>query len=116
MKPILNKIGAIFIPVNNIEEARNWYCDIVGLQAGGEILSGHLYIVPMEGTSIVLDSKVYSEENIFKTPPFHFNTNNIKQAYEYMKSKKVELITEIENNHWFNFKDPDGNCLMVCQC
>ncbi|MCM3324738.1 VOC family protein [Cytobacillus kochii] len=116
MNPILNQVGTVFIPVSNIEEARKWYCDILGLSADGEILFGHLYIVPMNGTGIVLDSKIYSEDNIFKTPPFHLNTNNIEQAYEYMKGKNVELTTEIEHNQWFNFKDPDGNHLMVCKC
>ncbi|HLS10235.1 VOC family protein, partial [Lentibacillus sp.] len=28
----------------------------------------------------------------------------------------VEMLTEIEHGHWFNFSDPDGNVLMVCQC
>lgn len=116
MNPILNKIGTIFIPVSNVEEARDWYCDILGLKAEGEILYGHLYIVPMDGTGIVLDSKIYSEQNTFKTPLFHFNTNNIEQAYEYLKSKNVELTTEIKHNHWFNLKDPYGNHLMVCKC
>ena len=46
MHPILSKIGTVFIPVRNIEEARDWYCDILGLSAEGEILFGHLYIVP----------------------------------------------------------------------
>lgn len=32
-----------------------------------------------------------------------------------MKSRNVELVTEIENGHWFNFKDPDGNVIMVCK-
>ncbi|GEL04828.1 VOC family protein [Rummeliibacillus sp. G93] len=116
MNPILNQIGTVFIPVSNIEEARNWYCDILGLPIDGEILFGHLYVLPMNGTGIVLDSKIYSEDNIFKTPLFHLNTNNIEQAYEYMKGKNVELTTEIEHNHWFNFKDLDGNILMVCKC
>lgn len=116
MNPILNQIGTVFIPVSNIEEARNWYCDILGLPIDGEILFGHLYVLPMNGTGIVLDSKIYSEDNIFKTPLFHLNTNNIEQAYEYVKGKNVELTTEIEHNHWFNFKDLDGNILMVCKC
>ena len=116
MNPIINQVGIIFIPVSNIEKARYWYCDILGLERSGEILFGHLFIVPMNGTGIVLDSKIYSEETILKTPLFHFNTNNIEQAYEYMKSKNVELTTAIEHNHWFNFEDPDGNHLMVCQC
>jgi catechol 2,3-dioxygenase-like lactoylglutathione lyase family enzyme len=116
MNPILNQIGTIFIPVSNIKKARNWYCDILGIPADGEILYDHLYIVPMIGTGIVLDSKIYSEDNIFKTPAFHLNTNDIKQAYEYMRGKNIELTTEIEHNQWFNFKDPDGNHLMVCKC
>ncbi|HLO12891.1 MAG TPA: VOC family protein [Pseudoneobacillus sp.] len=116
MNPILNQIGTVFIPVSNIEAARNWYCDILGLPEEGEILFGHLFNIPMNGTGMVLDSKIYSKENSIKTPLFHLNTNNIEQAYEFMRSKNVELTTEIMHNHWFNFKDPDGNHLMVCKC
>jgi catechol 2,3-dioxygenase-like lactoylglutathione lyase family enzyme len=113
--PVLNQIGTTFIPVSDIERARDWYCDILGLPADGEILFGHLYILPMNGTDIVLDSKIYSEERIYKAPPFHLNTNNIEEAYEYMKSKNVKITTNIEGN-WFNFEDLDGNHLMICQC
>ena len=116
MNPILNQIGTVFIPVSNVEEARDWYCDILGLPIDGEILFGHLYVVPMNGTSIVLDSKIYSEDNVFRTPAFHLNTNNIGEAYEFMKSKNVNLTTPVENNQWFNFKDPDENLLMICRC
>ncbi|PFO08343.1 glyoxalase [Bacillus sp. AFS076308] len=116
MSPILNQIGTIFIPVSNISSARDWYCDLLGLPVEGDILFGHLYVLPMKGTGIVLDSKIYSKNTIYKTPPFHFNTANIENAYDYMKEKDVELTTGIEHNHWFNFKDPDGNHLMVCRC
>ncbi|MBT2661963.1 VOC family protein [Bacillus sp. ISL-45] len=117
MNPILTQIGTVFIPAGNIEEARDWYCDILGLNVQGEILFGHLFVLPTtNGTGIVLDSKIFSEKNTFKTPAFHFNTNNIEEAYEYMKGKNVELITEIEHEHWFNFKDPYGNHMMVCKC
>lgn len=115
MNSIINQIGTVFIPVSNVEKARDWYCDILNLPVDGEILFGHLYIIPMVGTSIVLDSKIYSEGNVFRAPAFHFNTNNIKEAFEYMKSKHVNVTSEIEGN-WFNFKDPDGNQLMVCKC
>lgn len=115
-KPILNQIGTTFIPVSDIERARDWYCDILELPSDGEILFGHLYILPMNGTGIVLDSKIFSEEYIYKVPPFHLNTNNIEHAFQHMKRKNVEITTTIENNHWFNFKDLDGNHLMICQC
>lgn len=114
--PILNKIGTVFIPVSNIEKARDWYCDILGIKANGEVQFGHLYVITMDGTRIVLDSKIYSEDKVFKTPAFHFNTDNIEKAFHYMKNKGVNLITEIEYNHYFNFKDPDGNILMICEC
>lgn len=116
MNPILNQIGTVFISVKNVEQARDWYCDILGLPADGEILFGHLYVVQMQGTNIVLDSRIYAEDHVFKVPVFHFNTANIEEAYKFMKSKNVNLTTEIEHNHWFNFMDPDGNLLMVCKC
>ncbi|GAB3806921.1 VOC family protein [Virgibacillus kimchii] len=114
--PILNHIGTVFIPVSDIEKARDWYCDILGLNPDGEIQFGHLYVIPMEGTGIVLDSKIYSEGSVFRTPAFHFNTKNIDEAFRFMMKRGVNLITDIEHNHYFNFKDPDGNILMICQC
>ncbi|WP_042222316.1 VOC family protein [Oceanobacillus manasiensis] len=114
--PIQNQIGTVFIPVKNIEEARDWYSDILGLEKEGEIQFGHLYVLPMDGTGIVLDSKIYSEDSIFKAPAFHLNSKNIEEAFQFMKDKGVNLITEIEHGHYFNFADPDGNVLMVCKC
>ncbi|GEN86029.1 VOC family protein [Oceanobacillus sp. FSL W8-0428] len=114
--PILNQIGTVFIPVSDIEKARDWYCDILGLKSDGEILFDHLYVIPMEGTGIVLDSKIYAKDKIFKAPAFHLNTKNIEEAFQYMKNKGVHLMTEIEHNHYFNFQDPDGNMLMISEC
>ncbi|WP_338020581.1 VOC family protein [Alkalihalobacterium alkalinitrilicum] len=44
MSAILNKIGTVFIPVRDIEESKNWYCEILGLNAEVEILYEHLFI------------------------------------------------------------------------
>ncbi|OZM56850.1 glyoxalase [Lottiidibacillus patelloidae] len=114
--PILNEVGAIFIPVKNIEKARDWYCEMLGLPVEGEVQFGHIYVLPMEGPNIVLDSKIYSEEKVFQVPMFHFNTEDIEAAYTYMKEKGVELTSAIEHQHYFTYKDPDGNHLMVCKC
>lgn len=37
MNPISNKINGVFIPVSHIENARDWYSDILGLPADGEL-------------------------------------------------------------------------------
>ncbi len=78
MNPFLNQVGTIFIPVSTIEQSRDWYCDLLGLPSDGEILFGRLYVIPMNGVDIVLDSKIFSTDNILNTPLFHFNTNNIE--------------------------------------
>jgi len=32
-----------------------------------------------------------------------------------MQDSGADLVTGIENDQWFVFRDPDGNLLMVCQ-
>jgi catechol 2,3-dioxygenase-like lactoylglutathione lyase family enzyme len=114
--PIQNEVGAIFVPVSDIEKARDWYCDLLGVPADGEIPGGHLYVLPMNHARVVLDSKIYSEEAVFHVPAIHFNTEDIQAAYTFMQEKEVEIVSEIQFDHFFNFKDPDGNLLMICQC
>ncbi|WP_219837626.1 VOC family protein [Paenibacillus sp. R14(2021)] len=118
MSIILNKAGAIFIPVSNIISARAWYCSILNLEPNYEIIAGHLCCIPFDnnGLNLVLDSRIYNEESLYKNPSFHFNTDDIHKAYDYLKERNVELVTEIEHGQWFNFKDPDGNVLMICHC
>jgi catechol 2,3-dioxygenase-like lactoylglutathione lyase family enzyme len=115
---VLSKVGAIFIPVSDIRKAREWYCSILGLEPTFEIISGHLCCIPLDnnGLNLVLDSNIYNEDSYFRNPTFHFNTDDIHKAYHFMKEHRVELVTGIENGHWFNFKDPDGNMLMICKC
>ena len=114
--PVQNRIGTVFVPVSNIEKARDWYCQILGLPVTGEILFGHLYVVPMEGAGLVLDAKIFPGKGDSSYPLFHFNTSDVQAAYRFMQAQGVELLGEIQHDHFFNFKDPDGNVLMVCQC
>lgn len=111
-KLVENHIGGVFLPVSDIASARDWYCDVLGLKPG-EILFGHIYVVPMRaGSNLVLDSKDFRGPHDRK-PAFHFMTRDIGGAYAYMSKKGVELVGEIIDGVFFNFKDPDGNLLMV---
>ncbi|KGE16967.1 VOC family protein [Paenibacillus wynnii] len=114
--PILNQIGAVFIPVSDIERSKQWYCYLLGLPIEEEVLFGHLYVVPMEGPGIVLDSRIFTRECVLNAPAFHLNTRDIDAAYDFVKACGAEILTDIEHDHWFNFKDPDGNVLMICRC
>ncbi|CAG9622554.1 VOC family protein [Sutcliffiella rhizosphaerae] len=121
VSPIQNKVSGIFIPVQNVKEAKDWYCRILGIQEQGNIENGHLYVLPMDGVDVILDEmpswKKQDSDRLpqYQTPAFMFKTGDIYDAFEFMKELGVELVTDIENYLWFAFKDPDGNLLMVCQ-
>jgi catechol 2,3-dioxygenase-like lactoylglutathione lyase family enzyme len=118
--PIKNRIGGVFLPVRDIEKAKKWYSKMLGLE-GGEICFGHLYSVPMEGTAVlILDTMPkWRDKNgkiaLYQVPSIQFLTDDIHASYQFMKDNNVELITEIEDDFYFVFRDPDGNLLMICK-
>lgn len=120
--PIKNKVGSIFVPVRDIEKSRSWYCQVLGLsEADCTIMNGHLCPLPMEGTGVILDTmpKWGGDQPggapSIETPAFMLMTEDLAGSLEYMKKLGVELETEIEHDHWFVVKDPDGNRLMICR-
>lgn len=120
--PIKNKVGSIFIPVRDIEKSRSWYCRVLGLNENNcEIISSHLCPLPMEGTGIVLDTMPKwggDQPNgapSIETPAFMLMTDDLQGSLDYMNRLGVELVSEIEHDHWFVVKDPDGNKLMICR-
>ncbi|WP_232540764.1 VOC family protein [Lysinibacillus fusiformis] len=117
---IKNRIGAVFIPVRNLEKAIEWYRKILGLE-GGEEHFGHLFVAPMEGTaSLILDAmpkwrKEDGDIPTYQVPSIQFLTDDIHAAYQFMKDNNVDLVTEIQDDFYFVFKDLDGNLLMICK-
>lgn len=110
--PITTEIGTIFVPVSNIEAARDWYSDFLGLEKG-EVLFGHLYLVPMgAGSGLALDSKGYSGPHDRK-PAFHFNTKDVAAAREHAVRLGANEVGPVTDEVFFTFKDPDGNLMMV---
>ncbi|WP_375541157.1 VOC family protein [Peribacillus frigoritolerans] len=44
-------------------------------------------------------------------------SKDIDEAYQFIKSNNIAIVKEIEsigNFAYFNFQDPDGNVLMIC--
>jgi catechol 2,3-dioxygenase-like lactoylglutathione lyase family enzyme len=117
--PIKNRVGGVFIPVRDIEKARDWYCRILGVSSDGDILFGHLYLLPMDGPVVILDQMPMWGGNVpegpptYKTPAFMFQTDDIYASYQFMNNNEVELVIEIHSEKWFVFRYPDGNLLIV---
>lgn len=110
---IENEIGAVFVPVSDIERSRDWYRALLGLKPGGEIYFGHIHVVPMTaGSGLVLDSKDFTGPHDQK-PVFHFKTINIGAARERALAAGAVEVGPVTDGVFFTFKDLDGNLLMV---
>ncbi|MBP1882480.1 VOC family protein [Sinorhizobium mexicanum] len=110
---IESEIGGVFIPVSNIEAARDWYCHLLGRPADGDIPFGHLYVIAMKGsTALVLDSKGFVGPHVGK-PVFHFNADDLSAAHAHVSALDADNVSPITDGAFFTFNDPDGNLLMV---
>ncbi|WP_200889588.1 VOC family protein [Cohnella kolymensis] len=119
--PVKNKVGSIFIPVRNIEQSREWYCRLLGLPTDCPIMNGHLCPLPMDGTGLILDTMPMWGGNEpggapnLKTPAFMLVTDDLQVSYEFAKTNNINIVTDIQYDHWFIIKDPDENMLMICR-
>ncbi|MGI8316922.1 VOC family protein [Halobacillus mangrovi] len=117
--PIKNKVNLVFIPVSDIEKSKEWYSRMLGIE-DGEIHFDHLFVADMDGAGMILDTMpMWRDENgelpRLNVPAVQFGTEDIHQSYQFMKENGVELVTEVQHDKFFVFKDPDGNMLMVCE-
>jgi catechol 2,3-dioxygenase-like lactoylglutathione lyase family enzyme len=115
--PVSGSIGGVFVPVSDIQMAKDWYMRVFGLPES-PVLFGHLWCTRLaNGLWLNLDAKLRTpsgEVPIFRAPTLSFDTADIQAAFAYMQAQGVELVTEILNGHFFNIKDPDGNIHMIC--
>jgi len=121
--PIKREVGSVFIPVRDIDRTRAWYRDVLGL-AVGEVEWGHLCSIQMDnGPGLLLDQKLTPDGagaavQIGAYPLFMFFTDDIDASLSFLRARGVEILeyggTAIQNGHWFNFRDCEGNMLMVC--
>ncbi|MFN7026137.1 MAG: VOC family protein [Pseudorhizobium sp.] len=110
---IASEIGGVFVPVTDVETARDWYCRLLSRPPEGDILFGHLYVLTMKGsTGLLLDSKDFNGPHVSK-PIFHFNTRDLEGARSHALSIGAANVSPIVDNAFFTFNDPDGNLLMV---
>lgn len=122
--PVKNLIGSVFIPVKDLERARRWYCQVLGLREADCTIkkNSHLCSLPMQGTTgIILDTMPMwgglEAEGAppITTPAFMLITDDLQASFNYMKDLGVEIVTDIQDEQWFVVKDLDGNKLMICK-
>lgn len=117
MTAIKGRIGAVFVPVADIERAKAWYARLLGLPSLPETVYGHLAVFPAadRDTRLVLDAKIFVPGLTRDTPLFHFGTDDLDEAYQHVIALGGQIVTPPQSEHWFTFRDPDGNVVMVCR-
>ncbi|HET7560611.1 MAG TPA: VOC family protein [Limnochordia bacterium] len=120
--PLKHQVTGIFIPVADVARARAWYQSVLGLSPG-EILFGHLCCIELDGgPTLLLDQQLTPEGASAAQrggyPLFMFATDDIHASLERLRAAGVEIVEyggqAVQNGHWFNFKDCEGNLLMAC--
>ncbi|CAM3787209.1 hypothetical protein GCM10009865_34140 [Aeromicrobium ponti] len=117
--PVKNHVGAIFIHVKDMNRAIAFYSALLGLPKKDTAHEGTIYDLPVSGGSgIILDANKGIVAKQDAKPLFFFDTNDIYQSYDYVKSINAEIFSEIEEHgdiSFFNFRDSEGNLLMICE-
>lgn len=121
--PIKNQMNGVFIHVSNLKKSAQWYSDLLGLDLNLDSVQSPVYNIPLVGSSsLTLDDHTFDPG--FKhmptdAPLFNFYAPDIDEAYQYIQTKGIEIVREIERvgeTAWFNIKDLDGNVVMICNC
>ncbi|MFE8700080.1 VOC family protein [Cytobacillus sp. FJAT-54145] len=121
--PIKNQMNGVFVHVSNLKAAVEWYSHLLGLEIDINQVESPVYNIPITGsTSLTLDDHTFDPNFVHVSTPnpiFNLFAPDINQAYDYIKSKEIEIVREIEwvgETAWFNVKDLDGNVVMICNC
>lgn len=119
--PIASKVNNVFIHVSDLKKSVEWYCDLLGLPFNAEQVESPVHNIPVTSeTGLTLDDHTFDPGFTLKPSNhvlFNFFVNDIDEAYQFIKDRGITVVREIErigNFAYFNFKDLDGNVLMIC--
>lgn len=121
--PIACKVNNVFIHVSNLEKSAKWYSDLLAIPFNKDDVASPVYNIPLTSeTGLTLDDHTFDPGftlNPSEHVLFNFFVKDIDEAYEFVKNKGITIVREIERIDdfaYFNFKDLDGNVLMICNC
>lgn len=122
---VVNKFMMVHIAVNNMDKAKKFYVDILGLKIEKDYRQddAHWWVelsLPEGGVHITLST--YHGHMKPGTLTLYFATKDIQAAYEHLHDNGVDVSDVQDDLHgpgsgtkWFNFKDTDGNLVHIEQ-
>jgi catechol 2,3-dioxygenase-like lactoylglutathione lyase family enzyme len=115
--PIPNVIAQVFIPVRNMPAAISWYAALLGLDVSSPTHGGTICDIPTTdgGPGLALDA-TQPDFSTDGPPRFFWLIDNLAAARAHLTSLTIPIDLEqnIGSVSFIQFRDPDGNRLMVC--
>ena len=113
------KLDSIQIFVSNVEKAKEWYSEILGIKVIEEYPEIKSVLVELNGTRFYIETPCpkwgegWDKVKIGGRTPIIFVTDNIHQTVKELKKKGVKFVEEVSKRSWGEYKavfaDPDGN-------
>ncbi|MFV8829970.1 VOC family protein [Alkalihalobacterium sp. APHAB7] len=116
--PIHNRIPAVFVNVSDIQKAAQWHFGLLDIEP--RLIHPKETIVEIQsekGANILLDNNRFLNGDNYKVR-FMLETDDIHEAYSFVKNNRIEVFTEKEGHGditFFTILDPDDHVIMVCQ-
>lgn len=121
--PIYNKVNNVFVHVSNLEKSAEWYSNLLGIPFDAKKIESPVHNIAVTSeTGLTLDDHTFDPGFSLKPSGhvlFNFLVDDVDEAYQFVKANGITVTKEIErigDFAYFNFKDPDGNVLMICNC
>ena len=115
--PIQTKVASVFVHVNDMEKAVEWYSRLLGVPSRSGPYE-KMYTIELENLYLLLDNHRSGSFTPAEHALFTLATNDIDKTYEFLQSIEVQVIGEIERFSDISFvtiKDLDGNKFIIVQ-
>lgn len=113
------KVGPIQIFVSDIEKAKKWYSDILGMMVIKEYPEVKCILMKIDDTEFDIGTPIpewgegWDKVKIGDRTPIFFETDDIEGTVKELKQKGVKFVEEVSKRPWGEYKavfsDPDGN-------
>ncbi|WLD94250.1 VOC family protein [Alkalihalobacillus sp. AL-G] len=115
-KSPINRMGAVFLHVEDLKESAAWYAKLLGKETPEIPEHSPVHYFDLGNGGFLMDDNRNNDPGI--RPVFMLHTDDIDEAYAYVKENGGKIVREIERDDmvsFFNFQDPFGTIMMVCE-
>jgi len=113
------KTGPVQIFVSNIEKAKGWYKEVLGMELVKEYPDFKCILMKLDegyfdiGVPDPCWGEGWDKVKIGGRTPIFFETENIEETWRELKTRGIKVVEELSKRSWGEMKavfaDPDGN-------